>query len=348
MVQTSAGAPAFFDSEKFMFIEAEAGHLEPCHYRKLGAKEGGTGLYAKEVSWADVTINEVPLEQTFVFEDQIAALDMEQMWCQMSDEGAGEQVSVTVNGRDKMVLEPYDDYPEHLSQKWLNRIDKVHLSPHNLPAAKKKSNNTKWPVKPKAKKIVRDEKIIISGEKLQELVDKKDHGVLGEHVFEVWNSQRTKFEKAKMTTFCPPVHWVEPTIQWDKIWAAMDEIEYGYKRNYHYVKPNEINKDGVRGPAIYFYDPDSDDINYNYQAHCDMLTANASMDDEIKDWNISEGACLSFNSYLERSKRAIFDCGSDLDSSGYTRAWFYINATNYQHCPGHGRLSELQAPYPHL
>jgi len=494
MTNTSAGEPSFFDASKFSFVETEDGHLEPHHFRELGSKESGTDLYPKEVTWADVTINDVPLEKTFVFEDEIMDLDTLLMEKMCPGREAAELGNVIVNGRDKIILEPYDDYPEHLSQKWLNRIDKVHINPLPHRSSKKKGDtdqkqwhvekpkivqdeivrahisdrpvtewtsaevegwvlaiglpvpvasafrkadiegyellelernelsdefwikpvwggisalawelseahatyshkrkimraieelcetewttckskaelNTtisedgfhqedmmdtehlkgpkaKWPVKPKDRNIVREEKIFSSGEKLQEFVDKKDHGVLGEHTFQVWNSQRTKYEEAKMTTFCPPVHWLEPTIQWDKIWVAMDEIEYGYKRSYHYVKPNEINKDGVKGPAIYFYDPDSDDINFNYQDHSDMLWASPG-GDEINDWNLSEGAALSFNSYLERSKREIFDHDgslwpADLDASGYTRAWFYINATKHQH------PSELQAPFPHL
>ena len=46
----------FFDAKLFDFVEDGSGHKYPVHYRELGEKEGH--LYAKEVSWADVVINE--------------------------------------------------------------------------------------------------------------------------------------------------------------------------------------------------------------------------------------------------------------------------------------------------
>jgi hypothetical protein len=60
---------SFSDSDKFVFVLLSDGHSVPVHYRELGPKEGFT--YSKKVSWADATINNVPLDQTFRYEDEI-------------------------------------------------------------------------------------------------------------------------------------------------------------------------------------------------------------------------------------------------------------------------------------
>ena len=69
----------FCDSGKFILEEVEdtGGHkyVTPAHWRDLGEKKGD--LYSPRVSWSDVAICGVPLEKTFVFEDDILRLQEE-------------------------------------------------------------------------------------------------------------------------------------------------------------------------------------------------------------------------------------------------------------------------------
>ena len=172
----------------------------------------------------------------------------------------------------------------------MNRLEKMTLNPITLPDAKKKNSKVRHPVKPKSKKEIRDEKIVSSGEKFDEMTDEKDLGIVGDAItrvrvhgeynkFSYWddgddfgyNVRKHVYLTPKYRTYCPPEHWIRPVIQWDRIWSEMDQIELGKKRSYHYVEPGSVNKDGVRGPAIYFYDEDSDDLNYNYNPHGDFI-----------------------------------------------------------------------------
>ena len=47
----------------------------PVHYHELGEKSGE--LYSPSVKWSDVAINDVPLEQTFEYEDDISRIKEE-------------------------------------------------------------------------------------------------------------------------------------------------------------------------------------------------------------------------------------------------------------------------------
>ena len=276
----------FFDSDKFIFVEipgSGGGHLCPVHYRELGGKVNG--LYSKKVSWADVTINNVPLEKTFEFEDSITEIE------NSKDLNSGNG-TIIVNERSAPIDIPIADDDDHTifqEKKCMNRLEKMTLNPITLPDAKKKNSKERYPVKPKSKKEVRDEKIFSSGEKFDEITDEKDLGIMEDVITRVrvrfdpveeikrlikeleFNVDEHPVHCPKYRTYCPPEHWIRPVIQWDKIWSEMDQIEYGRKRSYHYVEPGSVNKDGVRGPAIYFYDEDSYDLNYNYNEYSDFI-----------------------------------------------------------------------------
>ena len=278
---------SFFDSDKFAFVGipgSEDGHLYPVHYRELGEKEGHT--YSKKVSWADVTINSVPLEKTFEFEDSITEIENTREF--HSDGGPRQQI--IVNERRSTIDLPIsdDDHPVLQKEKWMNRLEK--MTPINLPDAKKKNTKLRYPVKPKSKKEVRDEKIFSSGEKFDEMIAEKDIGIMQDAITRVrvygeykehtcwddgdrfgFNVRKHVYLSPKYRTYCPPEHWITPVIQWDRIWSEMDQIELGRKRSFNYVKPGSVNKDGVRGPAMYFYDENSDDLNYDYNHNGDFI-----------------------------------------------------------------------------
>jgi hypothetical protein len=125
-------------------------------------------------------------------------------------------------------------------------------------------------VKPKAKKEVRDEKIHKSSEKFQEFVDERGTKHM-DRFFEHIN--RNGEVRGHIQPYYPPVQWTMPSIQWDKIWSHMDEQEQGRKRAYHYIKENEVDSEGYPGPAIFFYEKESDDLNYNFDWSTDYQWA---------------------------------------------------------------------------
>ena len=53
----------------------------------------------------------------------------------------------------------------------------------------------------------------------------------------------------------------------------MDTLEKGRKRDYHYIPSGEFDSEGFPGPAIFFYDKDSDDLNYNFDFSTDYKYA---------------------------------------------------------------------------
>ena len=46
--------------------------ISPFHHRELGEKNETTGLYPKSVKWADIVINNVPLEKTYEYDDKFS------------------------------------------------------------------------------------------------------------------------------------------------------------------------------------------------------------------------------------------------------------------------------------
>ena len=152
----------FYDSGKFRFEELETPggqvYLTPVHNRELGKKEGE--LYDPSVSWAEVVINGISLEYTIGSHDDILRLQEEK-----DDSSSGESV-IMVNSRPSqpLILEE-----EIEGKRWVKRLEKLY--PMNYQEAKKKKKSVeRYPVKPKSKKEVRDEKIYSSADKFN------DHG----------------------------------------------------------------------------------------------------------------------------------------------------------------------------
>ena len=268
----------FCDSEKFRFVLDHSEHLNPVHHRELGEKDGQ--LYSPSVTWSDVVIDGVPLEKTFEYEDDITRLQEEK------DDSLGEQGVIIVNSRPSQPL-PYTEEVE--DKRWVKRLEK--LTPINFQEAKKKRKSIeRYPVKPKGKKQVRDEKIHSSSDKFNEITDEKlggenvldyaiyiqkkdDFKIIKDLVMRTpgdpfWPEMYTEYRVPIRTLYCPPLHWLEPEILWDKIWIHVDELKTGKKRNYHYCPEG----DGYdTKPCIYFYEKDSDDLNYDFDWSKDYM-----------------------------------------------------------------------------
>lgn len=274
----------FFDADKFFFADVvcEDGttYREPRHYRDLGRKENG--LY-KSASWSDVVIHDVPLDETINFSYEIDYVEQILNQSQIGGEQDATMVTMVtmVNGRENVLLPPNEgELNISVSQrnKWLNRLQKVSLNPMTLPEAKKKRKSIeRYPVKPKSKKQVRDEKFHTSSEKFQEMVDEKDTKCVEDLVVMIHKKGDYEYfgpnnacRRKKYSPFCIPHHLVYPVVQWDKIWSAMDTFELGKKREYYYICPGKCY--GHDGASIYFYDPKSDDLNFDFDFDNDSIT----------------------------------------------------------------------------
>jgi hypothetical protein len=305
---------SFFDADKFAFIEMADGHKIPVHYRELGEKEGH--LYPKAVSWADATINNVPLEQTFQFEDEISHI--EETFDNADDSVKG---VIIVNERSSpYIISGNDEDSTIQKKKWMNRLEKMTLTPLSLPEAKKKKKgHERYPVKPKCKKEVRDEKIYHSAETFNELIDEKDIGILGDHIYTIRVQKNVRLIPTDDTststeplftdwqkTFVPPEHWLTPKIQWDKIWSEMDKIEHGYNREFIYLPegetyPGSIYIEGYRGPpriegpAMKFFDFGDESDNYA----CRTSTFQTMKESH----EIPDASNLTNSSYLSRVEK---------------------------------------------
>ena len=274
---------AFCDGGKFRFVESETPegvkYSTPAHWRYLGEKSGG--LYSPRVSWSDVTINGVPLEKTFEFEDDILRLQEEK-----DDSPSGEGV-IVVNSRPCQKQKYYEEVE---GKRWVRRLEKLY--PMNFREAKKKRKSIeRFPVKPKSKKQVRDEKIYSSADKFHEITDEKlggesvlDYSIMihrhGDYsiIEEIdmssvtpsypWLPQRYITRKIPVyTKYCPPLHWLEPEIQWEKIWAHLDELKTGKKRDYDYFSAFPCSRTcaNIGKPCIFFdYDYDEFDCKFVY------------------------------------------------------------------------------------
>ena len=133
---------SFCDSDKFMFVLSTDGHLLPVHYRELGEKNAN--LYTKNVSWADVAINNVQLEQTFFYEDEISHI------LHTNQHTTNEvRVNTLINERHNIQL-PVKECTYQKTQKWMNRLEKMDKQTMTLPQAKRrKKGPTRYTVKPK-------------------------------------------------------------------------------------------------------------------------------------------------------------------------------------------------------
>jgi hypothetical protein len=272
----------FCDSEKFRFVLDHSGHLNPVHHRELGEKDGQ--LFPSGVAWSDVVINGVPLEETFQYEDDIVRI-------QEVKDDFGEQDVIMVNSRLTQSIPVVEEVE---NKRWEKRLEKLY--PMNFQEAKKKRKSIeRFPVKSKGKKQVRDEKIYSSADKFKEMTDEKPggdgDGVLDYSIMihrhedykrteeldmssvlpsDPWLPMRYITHKEPVyTKYCPPLHWIEPEVQWDKIWEHVDTLKTGKKRDYHYY-PNGIDN-CEEDPCIYFYDKDSDDLNYNFDWEKDFM-----------------------------------------------------------------------------
>ena len=270
----------FFDSDKFIFKLEDSGHLMPVHYRELGEKNDN--LYSPRVTWSDVAINGVPLEQTFEYEDDITRLLEER-----SDPNR-EQKYIMVNSRPSQPL-PHVEEIEDMDKQWMKRLERLY--PMNFQEAKKKRKSIeRYPVKPKGKKQVRDEKIYSSADKFQEITDengdgdisldytiyiqkKDDYKIIKEELMRtpsdpIWPPEYNTIKVPIRTKYCPPLHWLKPEVQWEKIWTHVDELKTGKKRGYQYYPDgDEYSKD----PCIYFYDEDSEQLDWNFNWSRDFM-----------------------------------------------------------------------------
>ena len=332
---------SFSDSDKFMFVLMGDGHLTPVHYRDLGQKEGH--VYSKKVSWVDATINNVPLEQTFRYEDEIEHIK------DPTKTKTNVQGFIIVNERPTHNVVS-DDIPCMYQKKWENRLSKMAQQPMTLPHAKKKKKGPqRFPVKPKTD--VRCEVDYSSSDKFQELIDTKSLGILGDHIYTIrvsdgyekhiswaeggdegdddegdddegdddegddgWGMTRVKSFKKK--TYCPPEHWLTPVFQWENIWTHMDEIEHGYKRDYVYVPEGELCPDSIiMGPAIYFFDYE------NLGTAQNKCWVTASKTNTCHAREINDSYRLSKTSYLSRVEKAYLRYPSKETLKDYQDGW---------------------------
>jgi len=335
---------SFFDADKFMFVMMDSGHLTPVHYRDLGEKEGY--LYSKKVSWADATINKVPLEQTFRYEDEITHVE--------DSVGVGGGGVIIVNERRGNQLLNDGDQVVHRGEKWMKRLEKTALNPISV-SKKKKNGSLRFPVKPKCKKEVRDAAVNHSSCKFQELVDKKSLGIVSDYIYTFnirdgykeivgWDDgddfgnnvkREVRYQPLfKEKTYCPPEHWLTPVVQWEKIWTEMDTIEYGYKRDYVYVPEGELcpESSSIMGPAIYFFEPNYYHSIEDYEkewinaknkrwitARRDYAGGNRRS--RINWLEIPEDGRLSNASYLSRVEKAYLENPSKGTFEDYQDGW---------------------------
>ncbi len=258
-------------------MDEHSGHLIPVHYRELGEKSGE--LYSPSVKWSDVAINGVSLEQTFAYEDDIVQLQGEK-----SDSNE-EPKYIMVNSRPSQPLILEEEVED---KRWVKRLERLY--PMNFQEAKKKKRKSieRYPVKPKGKKQVRDEKLHTSSDKFNEITDEKSgHETSLDYTIYIQKKDDFKIIKNLMmrtpsdpwdppiynvykvpvrTKYCPPLHWLEPEVDWKKIWVHIDYLETGKKRDYHYYPEGYEGK-----PCIFFYDKNSDDLNFNFDWEKDYM-----------------------------------------------------------------------------
>ena len=250
----------FNDSHLFDFVDID-GVVVPVHRRELGEKEGH--LYSKKVTWADVAWDGVGLNKTMFYENEI-----EELQGQKDTREDCKRGFIIVN--ERYIQEPIVD-DEGLDTQMLRRIRNMKLGPLTFKEAKKKKpSKNKRCSKPPTK--VEKEKHETFTETFQEIVDNKDHGIHEDFQLKIipkGSDCLTMYHGKKI--FSPPIDWIEPVKRWDLIWSHMDTLEKGYKRNYKYTKPGHTDKNGVLGPAIYFYDENDTDLNYSFNWKEDFI-----------------------------------------------------------------------------
>lgn len=224
------------------------------HKRDMGEKVGGT---YKDASWADAVINNVRLDESFAYEDEISRINEEKE----KSEKEGNCGVTIVNSRDMSVSSLPEDSQE--DNHWFRRLKKMKITPNTFKESKeRKPSKNKRTSKPKTK--IQVSKSTSQEEKFMSMVNKNDCSeVLVYELLYQWNKSKKRF------TYIPPVHWIEPEIKWKEIWLKMDEIDTGKKRDYHYIEVGEpipgCQNSQLIGPAIFFYEKDSDDLNFNFR-----------------------------------------------------------------------------------
>lgn len=139
-------------------------HLTPVHWRFLGEKKDH--LYENPTTrWSDVVINDVPLEKSFEYEDNIIRIEAER------SNSSEKQGVIMVNSRPTQPLSIVEEVDDK-GKRWVKRLERLY--PMNFQEAKKKRKSVeRYPVKPKSKKQIRDEKMYSSAEKFQEITGEK-------------------------------------------------------------------------------------------------------------------------------------------------------------------------------
>jgi len=305
----------FFDSNKFLFVETHNGFLSPVHFRDLGQK---TNELYNGASWCDVIINNVPLDTTIQFEEEISYINN-------SVDSSPKRVSM-INERkiDTVIPMEYSGF----QNKWVNRIDKIINGPITLQEVKKKKKGVeRYPVKPKkSAKIDRDQ---YSSDTFMELVDTKNQGILQDHIYRIYNH-----EQRSRQTYIPPEHWLFPIIEWKKIWIEIDRIYNGYIRDYIYISEGEESPHSphIEGPAILFFNKNN----------------------EIDYWSTSvlDFATLSLSSRLSRAENEFMMNPSDDSFERYHDVWkltqpgYWLNSSfgwSFNGCN-----IDANVPMPHL
>ena len=340
---------AFSDSDKFRW--STDSYEGPVHHRDLGEKDGY--LYSKSVRWADVALDGVGLEQTFEYEDQIMQLEQ-------SSDSNSPRGRIIVNGKENVDNDETSVSVDVRGETWIKRLGQIHV---NQVSKVSKVSKDKWLTKKsKSTTDFQKERNNHESDVFHQIIETNDLGQIGKHVLQ-W-----QWSGGGQRKFCPPIHWITPVKRWDLIWSKMDELHNGYKRDYHYIKPGEINNDGVHGPAIYFFDKDSTDLNFKFNWSLDFIygEVNPEMSGYARDWvkhgmpKESEIFYNSFRPYHDSSplpgpnQRMIdweyneTECvmGPSLQSTYETHKDEYLNYPSNESFNGYTRLWIALSPDP--
>jgi len=304
----------FFDADKFLFVENDNGHLGPVHYRDLGPKEVGA-LYNTSVKWSDVAINNVPLEQTFRYEDEITYIS-EQM--DLSPET--DLQSIIVNSRENVVRnvlkEDIDD------RQPIKRLDKM---AQTLPEAKKKKKGpVRFQVKPK--RYFHVEQSLSQSDQFHDMVNTQSDGVTEDHIYHI-----SPINKEGKTVFIPPINWLVPIVQWHKIWKEIDRIYTGAVLDCYPLGEDE-----------YYYDEQCDGLYFPSQHTRDVCSRERYYHQDGPDF-------LSLKSLISRALKAYIKNPGPNNFDKYQRYWWFGHDRSGCSCDkcifGNNMMA---APSPHL
>ena len=313
----------FFDADKFLFVENDNGHLGPVHYRDLGPKEVGA-LYKKSVTWSDVAINNVPLEQTFRYEDEIAYIS-EQM-----DPETVLPEPITINSRENVNRNVFhEDIDDMQPKNWLKRLNKM---AQTLPEAKKKKKGpVRFQVKPK--RYFHVEQSLSQSDQFHDMVNTQSDGITEDHIYHI-----SPIYKKGTTVFIPPINWLHPIVQWHKIWKEIDRIYTGAVLDYFPLGEDE-----------YEYDEQCDGLYFPSQYTRDVCSRERYYYKDAPTW-------LSTKSLISRAKKAYIKNPTSKHFDKYQRYWRFGQhdvswSCSCAKCRSPYYLSEnnmMTVPSPHL